>query len=60
MISFRLPDRLLSRMDFVAKNTTDDVLATRSAVILAAIESWLPTAEAAIKKSLGVGFFERK
>lgn len=60
MVSLRVADSLIGRVDFVAKNTTSDALATRSAVIQAAIEAWLPIAEAAIKKSLGDGFFGRK
>lgn len=68
MISFRLPLALVRRIDFIAGNTPDDALASRSAVILAAIETWLASPEAkrmedAVKahlKKLGAYIPEKK
>ena len=63
MVSFRLSDSLLARVDFVTGNTPNDALASRSAVVVAAIEAWLPTAEDAVRKHLkeiGAAFPERK
>lgn len=45
MFSCRLPTSLVERMDFVARNIDSDALATRSAVVFAAVEAWLPAAE---------------
>lgn len=47
MISFRLPADLVQRVDFVAGNLDALTLAqpTRSAVMTAAIEAYLPQAE---------------
>ena len=53
MISARLPITLVERVDFVARNIDSDVLATRSAVLLAALEFWLPSAEDRLR-ALGV------
>ena len=45
MISARMPADLIKRVDFVARNIDSDALATRTMVITAAVESWLPEAE---------------
>lgn len=46
MTAMRLPRDLVERVDFVARNHDSDVLVDRTAVITAAIKSWLPGAEA--------------
>jgi len=45
MISARMPVDLIERVDFVVRNIDSDTLATRTMVITAAVESWLPKAE---------------
>lgn len=62
-LSFRATDRLLERIDFIAKNTTDDALGSRTAVITAAINHWLPDAESALEqhlKSVGAATFPKR
>ena len=45
MISARLPQATVARVDFVVRNIdTDDVL-TRSAALQAALDAWLPGQE---------------
>lgn len=63
MVSFRLSDALLRRVDFVAANTPDDALASRSAVLIAAVESWLPAHEETVGlhlRKIGAAVPERK
>ena len=50
MISARLPSDLVDRVAFVARNIDNDALATRSAVVETALESWLPTAEKRLRE----------
>ena len=45
MIAIRYPNSLFERIDFIARNIDSDVLTTRSAVILAAVEMGLLTYE---------------
>ena len=63
MVSFRLSADLLRRVDFIVGNTPNDALASRSAVVVAAIEAWLPGVEGAVKahlRDLGADFTARK
>jgi hypothetical protein len=63
VISLRVPPELLRRIAFFAGNTDRDALATRSAVILAAVEAWLPAQEQALRehlKSVGAPSVQRK
>ena len=59
MISLRVSVALVERVDFVARNIDSDMMASRSAVILTAIESWLPSAEDRLR-ALGVAPPKRK
>jgi hypothetical protein len=45
MISARLPAALVTRVDFVARNTDAEAVKNRSTAVLAAIEAWLPVQE---------------
>lgn len=45
MITARLPDDLVKRVDFVAKNTDSEVIVSRSAAIRDALHAWLPKQE---------------
>lgn len=53
MISIRLLPTMLKRVDYAARNPSNPATATRTAVIAAAIEAWLPGEEAALKRLLG-------
>lgn len=62
-LAFRASERLVERIDFVAKNTADSALASRSAVVKAAIEAYLPAFENDLRqhlKKVGAAFPERK
>lgn len=45
MISARFPKDLVDRVDFVARNTQDPDVTTRSAAVLDAVSRWLPEQE---------------
>ena len=53
MISARLPDALVTRIDYVVRNSEGGDTANRSKVLVAALEDWLPGRETDIGKRLG-------
>lgn len=57
MISVRLPVALVTRVDFIARNTTSEATANRSKALHAAVEAWVPTQE---KRLTELGVIEKK
>lgn len=53
MVSARVPSTLLSRVDFVVRNIDGEVVKSRSAALLAALEAWLPAQERRLEE-LGI------
>lgn len=53
MISARVPAAVVSRVDFVVRNIDSEVVRSRSAALLAALEAWLPGQERRLEE-LGV------
>ena len=53
MISARLPETLVQRLDYVARNTDNEAVTNRSTGLRAALEAWLPGCEDRLRE-LGV------
>lgn len=52
MVSARLPEALVSRMDYVVRNS-DGAAKNRSAAFRIALEQWLPAEERRVEYILG-------
>ena len=50
MVSARVPSAVVSRLDFVVRNTEGHDTRNRSAALLTALESWLPGIEQELER----------
>jgi hypothetical protein len=53
MVSARVPAVVVTRVDFIVRNTDSETVKNRSAALLAALEAWLPGQEDRLRE-LGV------